>query len=170
VTRSSVVILLVALLCTACASTTSGHEAASTDASLTAMASRSTPGAVLADWLHQVVAGDYQAACRDMIEPNGTPAAASACLSGTAHTTLTSLHGNFKIDGLTRSSVITVGPVHVTGNKATVNGTGIHVDGSNLTALMLKHSTGIKPGQLALSFDMSRVRGSWYVAGMNLSV
>jgi hypothetical protein len=105
-----------------------------------------------------------------MVEPNGMPASASACLSGSAHTTLTSLHGNFRIDGLTRSSVITVGPVRATGNKATVNGTGIHVDGSDLTALMLKHSTGLKPGQLALSFSLSRVHGSWYVAGMNLSV
>ncbi len=44
------------------------------------------------------------------------------------------------------------------------------VAGTNLTALMTAHSTGVKPGELKLSFTMSDLSGHWYVSDLNLDV
>jgi hypothetical protein len=52
----------------------------------------------------------------------------------------------------------------------TVNGTSIMVGRSNLTALMTAHSTGVKPGELKLSFTLSNIGGQWYVSDLNLDV
>ncbi|HEY2237543.1 MAG TPA: hypothetical protein VGI21_02075 [Streptosporangiaceae bacterium] len=141
---------------------------------------RSDPGAVLTDWLHQVVVADYHAACRDMGEPASAGTAASpapapapapgACPSTDTVTALKSFHGNFVTDGLKVASQLMVWMPAPAGASVTVNGTSIMVGRSNLTALMTAHSTGVKPGELKLSFTLSNIGGQWYVSDLNLDV
>jgi hypothetical protein len=38
-----------------------------------------------------------------------------------------------------------------------------------LDALILAHSTGVKPGQVDLSFMLSQIDGAWYWSGLNLT-
>jgi len=137
----------------------------------TIAASRSTPGAVVADWIHQVAAGNRSAACQDMREPGlSAQRSATACMSAKGTTTLTALHGNFVTDGIRPSTPISVATAHVTGTNATVSGSDVHLSGTTLDLLMVAHSTGIKPGQLTIAFELSRVDGAWYVTGMNMNV
>jgi len=136
-----------------------------------AAVSRSTPGAVLTDWLRQVAVGNRSAACKDMREPGlSAQRSAAACISAAGATTFTALHGNFVIDGIRSSTPISVAAAHVTGTNATVSGSDIHVSATTLDSLMAAHSTGVKPGQITLAFDLSRIDGAWYVTGMNMNV
>ncbi len=153
---------LATLFCaSACASgaTSTASNGSSTPAPGTAAVNRSTPGAVLAHWLQQVVRGDYGRACQDMRRASSSTAAsapysAAACAarSSGSGSVLTHLHQNFTIDGITPRSSITVATAHVMGTSATV----------------IAHSTGVKPGQFSISFKLSRIRGAWYVTGMNM--
>ncbi len=85
-------------------------------------------------------------------------------------TALKSFHGNFVADGLKPASQLMIWMPKPSGASATVNGTSIMVAGTNLTALMTAHSTGVKPGELKLSFTMSDLSGHWYVSDLNLDV
>ena len=100
--------------------------------------------------------------------------AAAAKAIGSARTcasskTLTALHGNFTVDGITPGTPIRVAAAHVTGTSANVSGTDIHVSGTSLTSLMIAHATGVKPGQFTISFKLSRISGAWYVTDMNMN-
>jgi hypothetical protein len=153
------------------ASTTySSHAGTSTPAEqgpTASAASRSTPGAALTNWIHHVAAGDRRGACDDMAARSSQMA---ACMSAAGMATFTSLHGNFVADGIRSSTPIRVTGAHVTGPNATISSSEIRVAGTTLHTLMLKHSTGIKPGQFSLSFGLSRVGGAWYVTTMNMNV
>jgi hypothetical protein len=124
-------------------------------------------------WLQQVVRGDYSTACQDMGGASSSTAApapysATACASTGPVSTLTHLHDNFTVDGITSRSSITAPTAHVTGTSATVDGTEIYVSGKTLTALIVAHSTGVKPGQFSISFDLTRISGAWYITNMNM--
>jgi hypothetical protein len=147
-----------------------------------AVVNRSTPGAVLTHYLHQIARGDYGAACQDMAgplpgRPAPAPASATDCTSKSSVLLSTdhlrgfnALHRSFTGMGITPQSSITVAAAHVTGRKATVDGTDIHVLGTTLTSLMVAHSTGVQPGQFSISFELSRISGAWYVTGMDMSL
>jgi hypothetical protein len=138
---------------------------------------RSTPGAALTHWLQQVVRGNYPAACLDMAGGSSStaspaPYSAKTCAatSTSAARTLTRLHDNFSIDGITPQSSITVGTTQATGTSATVDGKDIQVSGSSLTALMIAHGTNVQSGQFAISFILSRLSGAWYVTNLNMNI
>lgn len=159
--RAFAAALAVLLCASACASgTASGTGAA---------VSRSTPGAALTDWLRQVVRGDYRAACQDTATATASaPTSAKGCASWSR--IMHALHGNFTVDRITPQSPITIVAAHVRGTSATISGTGIRVSGTTLTSLMLKHSTGVNPSQFSISFPLKRIRGAWYVAGLNMNI
>jgi hypothetical protein len=137
---------------------------------------RTGPAPVLAGWLHQLVVADYHAACRDMGEPASAGTTASpaptpgACPSPDTVTALRSFHGNFVADGLKPGSRFTVTAPSGSGRTVTVNGTRVTVAGSSLTALMTAHGTGVRPGELRVSFTLSAIGGRWYVSDLNLDV
>jgi hypothetical protein len=138
---------------------------------------RSTPSASLTYWLRQVAAGNYTAACEDMTEPlKGSaaplPNTAKVCTSKSNPSSAGAsvLHANFTTDGIRPGNSFKIGAVHFAGKIAGVKATDIHVAGSTLTSIMLKHSTGLKPGQLKLSFLLTRYHRAWYVAGVDLSI
>jgi hypothetical protein len=138
-------------------------------------AGRGTPSGSLAYWLGQVVAGNDTAACEDMAEPlKGSaaprPNTANACASKSNPSSagVSALHTNFAADGIRPGNSFRIGAVHIAGKIAGVKATDIHVAGSTLTSVMLKHSTGVKPGQLKLSFLLMRFHRAWYVTGVNL--
>lgn len=172
---------LAALFCaSACASgaTSTASGGSSSPAPGTAAAvNHSTPGAVLTDWLQRVVRGDYARACQDMggaRSSTGAPApyVAAACSSTSfgPDSPLALLHDDFTVDGITPRSSITVATAHVTGTSATVSSTDVHVSGRTLTSLMAAHITGVKPGQFSILFQLSRIRGAWYVTSMNMGL
>jgi hypothetical protein len=134
-----------------------------------------TPGAVLADWLHQIVVGDYKTACADMADTSKKatpgPSAAAACATAkTATATLTALHGNFTADGLKPATPISVTSAQVTGTKATVNGTEVRASGKTLKSLMLAHSTGVTSKSFSISFDLAKIDGGWYVTDLGMNI
>ncbi len=169
--------LFCASACASGATSTASSGSSRPTPSTAAAVNRSTPGAVLTHWLQQVVRGDYGRACQDMggassstAAPAPYSAAACASTSSGSASTLTHLHGNFTVDGITPRSPITVATAHVRGTSATVSGTDIHVSGTTLTSLIVAHSTGVKPGQFSISFKLSRISGAWYVTGMNMGI
>lgn len=130
-----------------------------------------TPGAALADYIHQLAAGHRKAACQDMGNPGfSAQRGMTLCMSARAEPMFTSLHRAFVTDGVKPSAPVSVTGVHATGTKATASAKDIHVSGTTLYSLMMAHSTGVKPGQATLTFPLSRVHGTWYVSGMNLNV
>lgn len=143
-----------------------------------AAAGRSTPAGAFSQWLRHVVKGDYPAACQDMAGATSrtstatVPYTARDCTAkaATADLELTALHKNFADDGITPQTPITVSKTHVTGNSATISGSEIHVSGTTLASLMARHSTGVKPGQLTLSFQLLRRHSAWYVTNINMAV
>ncbi len=177
----------------ACASGAAATAAASPPAATTATAGSSTPaaapasspaastadvhgapGMVLADWLHQIVIGDYKAACADMADTGATTApgahAMTACLAPKAVTTLAALHGNFTTDGLTASSHLSVTSAQVKGAQATVAGTAVSASGTTLSSLIIAHSTGVTAKSFALSFKLAKLGGGWYVTDLNMII
>jgi hypothetical protein len=131
-------------------------------------ASPGTPAGVLADWMHQVAAGDRSGACQEMRQPGLTAQrSAAACMSARGTTILTALHGNFVTDGIRPGTPISI-TAPATGTSVTISGRDIHLSGTTLDLLMAAHSTGVKPGQLAVSFGLSRIDGAWYVTDMNI--
>jgi hypothetical protein len=126
--------------------------------------------------MQQVVRGDYPAACLDMAggtssSASPTPYSTTTCTSKSAGaaTTLTHLHDNFTIDGITPQSSITVANTQTGGTTATIDGKDVQVSGTTLTGLMIAHSTGVKPGQFTISFTLSRFSGAWYVTNLNMN-
>jgi hypothetical protein len=118
-----------------------------------------------------VAVGDRSAACQDMREPGlSAQRSAAACMSAAGAATFTSLHGNFVADGITPTTPISVAVAQVSGASAMVSGSHVRVSGTTLDSLMATHSTGVKPGQLSIVFELSRIDGAWYVTGMNMNV
>lgn len=133
----------------------------------------SSPGAVVADWVHQVASGNLIASCRDEMDPAQLAGRLGAlCTSSLGRKAFTAYHGNFLIDGIRPGTPVTVTAAHITGSKATVSGSDVRVGvaGASLQSLMTAHSRGIKPGQLAIVFEVSRIDGAWYSTGMNITV
>jgi hypothetical protein len=91
-------------------------------------------------------------------------------MSAKGTSTFTALHTNFVTDGIRSGTPISVAAAHVAGTNATVNGSDIRVSGTTLESLMVAHSTGVKPGQLTIAFELSRIDGAWYVTNMNMNV
>ncbi|MGF7233941.1 MAG: hypothetical protein ACQSGP_03130 [Frankia sp.] len=91
-------------------------------------------------------------------------------MSAKATTTFTALHSNFVTDGIRPNTPISVAAPHVTGTSATVSGSDVHVAGTTLDSLIVAHSTGVKQGQLATAFTLSRIDGAWYVTDMNMTI
>lgn len=133
----------------------------------TTAATRATPGAALVSWIHQIAAGDRSGACNDMAAQTSEM---TECMSAAGTTTFTSLHGNFVTDGIRSSTPIDVTGADVKGTSATIGGDDVRVSGTTLNTLVAEHSTGVKPGQLNFSFDLSRAEGAWYVTNFNMDV
>jgi hypothetical protein len=131
---------------------------------------RTSPGAVLADWMHQVVRGDYTAACQDMRQP-GLSASRSQteCVSSQGRVALNALHANFTTDGIRPATPISA-VAHVTGTSATVGGGDVNVAGKTLNSLIIAHSTGVNGKNFDIGFDLTRMDGKWYVTNMNMNV
>ena len=154
---------------TAAVASASGTPAAQDQG--TAAAGHSTPGAALADWMHQVAAGNRSAACHDMREPGySAEKGQSLCMSSAAAASFNGMHTNFVTDGIKPSTPISVTGAQVNGTQATISGNQVHLSGTTLDSLMVAHSTGVKPGQFDMSFKLSKVDGAWYVGDVNMNM
>lgn len=90
------------------------------------------------------------------------------CMSAKAKPVFTAQHRAFVTDGIKRSTPVSVAAAHVTGTTATVSAKDIHVSATTLYSLMMAHSTGVKPGQFTVTFQLAQIHGTWYVSGMNM--
>jgi hypothetical protein len=118
--------------------------------------------------MHQVAAGDRAAACKEMREPGmSAQRSAADCMSAAGKGTFTALHANFAADGITAATPISVTP-QVKAANATASGSQVRIAGTTLDSLMAAHSTGVKPGQADIGFELASIDGAWYVTGMNL--
>jgi hypothetical protein len=114
-----------------------------------------------------VAAGDRSAACQDMREPGiSAQRAAARCMSAAGASTFKSLHNLF--GGIKPDAPIIVSAVQVQGASATVASSGVRVSRTPLESLMAARGSGVKPGQLSIVFELSRIDGAWYVSDMNL--
>ena len=130
---------------------------------------RKTPGAALTDWIHQMAAGRRTAACQDMGRPGFSGQQSMAiCMSAKAKPEFTAEHRAFATYGIRPSTPVSVVAAHVTGTKAIASAKDVHVSGTTLYSLMMAHSTGVKPGQFTVTFQLARIQGNWYVSGMNI--
>jgi hypothetical protein len=131
----------------------------------------SSPGAVVADWIHQVASGNLAAFCQDQLDPAQLAGRIGAeCKSGQGKKAFNAYHGNFVIDGIKPKTRVSVTAARVTGSDAAVRGSDIRVSGTSLDSLVTARTTGIKPGQLAWTFKLSRINGAWYVTETNINV
>jgi hypothetical protein len=149
----------------------SAHAHASTSTlpdPATAAAVRRTPGEALVNWMHDVAAGNRRASCEDAAPPGTSDMA--VCMSAAGTNGFNSLHGNFDTIGIKPSTPIGVTGGQVKGASATTDGNDIRVDGTTLNELEVRHSTGVKSGQLDFSWDLLRVDGAWYVTNMNMNL
>jgi hypothetical protein len=58
----------------------------------------------------------------------------------------------------------------VNGASATADASQIRVSGKTLLSLVEAHSTGLKPGQLRIAFELTRIDSAWYVSNMDMNV
>jgi hypothetical protein len=165
-------VLLTLFCASACASGATSSGSSSPTPGTTGV-NRSTPGAALKDWLQKVVRGDYNAACEDMDGSfNGrakpAPYSAADCVALRPVTTLTDLHSNFAVDGITPKDSIMVTGVHIRGTSAMADGTGIYVSGRTLNSFSIARSGGVNPGGTNLSCELTRFSGAWYVTSWSI--
>jgi hypothetical protein len=117
-----------------------------------------------------MAAGHRRAACQDMAQPGfSAQRSMAACMSAAGAGTFESLHKAFFTDGVKPSSAIRA-TARIKGTSATVDPNDIRVSAATLMSLLMAHSTGVKPGEASMSFDLSRIDGAWHVTDMNLEL
>ncbi|MGH3167547.1 MAG: hypothetical protein ACRDN0_16875 [Trebonia sp.] len=114
--------------------------------------------------------GHMRAACQDMRQPgHSAQSSLAACMSAKDVAGLKSMRHVFVADGVTASTRISA-TAHAKGTNATVSANDVHVSGTTLLSLIYAHSTNVKPGQIDITFLLSRIDGAWYVTGMNMNL
>ncbi|AOR36054.1 hypothetical protein BFF78_37850 [Streptomyces fodineus] len=141
---------------------------------------QSTPEAAVATLITAIIDGDTKQACL----VSGTPATGSApakvgtksmCESDSPEVRqmgdmVKRLRVSFTPKKPSGDPKVTVSQVSENGGKAVVPADKITVDGQTLDAIILSHSTGLKPGQVNVKFDATKIAGPWYVTNMDLAI
>ena len=161
-------------------------SASPSDGASDAAASLSDPTTALQAWVTNVIEGNYTQAC---MESTGMPTAtetsstsapsATVCADPTKPiadgqslaSTLDKLRNIFTPVGAKSGSPdVHVTPIKASGDSATYDARGITVDGQQLDDIVVAHSSGVTAQQLDLTFPLTRIDGSWYVANFNLQL
>lgn len=150
--------------------TYSAHASASTPATQDrATASRRTPGAALANYVRDTAVGNRSAACEDAGAAT-VSGGMKECMGPAGTPAWNSLHKDFASFGIGPGTPIRVTVPHFTGESVTISAGDVRVAGTTLLVLILRHSTGIKPGQFSMSWVMERIDGAWYATNMNMNL
>lgn len=147
----------------------------------------SDPATVMQVWLTNVIGGDYSQAC---MESTGMPTAtqtsstsapsAAVCADPTKpiadgqslESVLSKLRVVFTPKSATAGTPVNVQvtPVKPSGGSVTYDASDITVNGQKLDDIVVSHSTGVTAQQLDISFPLSEINGSWYVANFNMQI
>ncbi|MEU8969398.1 hypothetical protein AB0D11_08980 [Streptomyces monashensis] len=156
---------------------TAGGPTASSASSATR---ESTAEDAVAAWVTAIVEGRPRQACLVMAFPAtdasparaGTPAMCDGNTPEVRKTldTVGRLRTSFTPKGSTGDPQVTVAQVPVTGDRAVVPADRVTVDGQALDKVVLSHSTGLKPGQLDVKTESTRIDGAWYVTDFDLHI
>jgi hypothetical protein len=140
----------------------------------------STAEGAVAAWVTAIVEGRPRQACLVMAfratdaspARAGTPAMCDGDTPEVRKTldTVGKLRTSFTPTGSTGDPQVTVAQVPVTGDRAVVPADRVTVDGQTLDKVVLSHSTGLKPGQLHVKTESTRIDGAWYVTDFDLHI
>ena len=149
-------------------------------------ASMADPTAALQAWVTNVIEGNYSQACLESTGmPTGSATSSTAAPSAAvcADPTKIIADGQSIASALSRlrtlftpagaesgSPDVQVTPIKASGNSVTYDARGITVDGQELDKIVVAHSSGVTAQQLDLTFPMTEINGSWYVANFNLQI
>ncbi|WP_055558144.1 hypothetical protein [Streptomyces sp. NBRC 110028] len=162
-------------------STAAGPEKGEGEASSQPSATRQdTAEAAVATWVTAVIKGQPKQACLVMADPAkgsspaqvGTP---SRC-DGNApevrkmRENVGKLRTSFTPKQSTGDPKVDVARVPATGDKAVVPADKVTVDGQALDKVILSNSTGLKPGQLDVKVESTKIKGAWYVTNLDFNI
>ncbi|MFR0358564.1 hypothetical protein [Streptomyces sediminimaris] len=154
-----------------------GSDAA---ASTSSAERRSTAEEAVAAWVTAIIQGRPKQACAVMAFP---ATASSPAVAGTPATCnsdkpevrkvldgIGKFRASFTPKGSAGDPKVVVAQVPVTGDKAVVPAGKVTVDGQTLDKVVLSNSTGVKPGQLDVRMESTKIDGAWYVTDFDLHV
>ncbi|WSQ07038.1 hypothetical protein OG604_04430 [Streptomyces sp. NBC_01231] len=168
----------------ASSSTTSGAQKGKkgdeSKATQPSAARQSTAEEAVAAWVTAVVQGKPKQACLVMAEPatSSSPAevgSPSKCDSNTPEVrkmqkNIGQIRTSFTPKPPTSNPEVEVAQVPVTGGKAVVPADKVTIDGQSLDKVILSNSTGVKPGQLDVNVESTKIDDAWYVTNLDFNI
>lgn len=143
-------------------------------------AAQSSPEEAVAAWVTAVVKGDAEQACLLMAEAGtgSSPAvigSAETCADDSAQgrqikQSVGQFKESFTPDPPTADPKVEVTEATPTGDKATYPADKISIDGQTLADVIVSNSTGLKPDQLNVSVESSKLNDAWYVTNMDFDI
>lgn len=139
-----------------------------------------TPEEAVETWVSAVIEKQPAKACLVMAEPakGSTPAEVGSpelCNGKSAkgremQESIGRFRESFTPKGSTGKPTVEVAPPTVNGDKAVIPADKITVDGQTLDKVILSNSTGLKPGDLDVKFETTKIKDVWYVTNMDFNI
>lgn len=165
---------------TASGPTAETHEGNGSAASQPSTKRQPTAEGAVAAWVTEIIMGRPKQACLVMAFPatDSSPARVGApamCNSNTPEVrkmldNIGKFRASFTPKGSTGNPKVEVVQVPVIGDKAVVPADKVTVDGQTLDKVILSNSTGLKPGQLDVKMESTKIDRAWYVTDFDLHV
>lgn len=76
----------------------------------------------------------------------------------------------FTPKGATGKPTVEAAPPTVNGDKAVIPANKITVNGQPLDKVILSNSTGLKPGDLDVNFETTKIKDAWYVTNLDFNI
>src|ERR1044072_1385533 len=143
-------------------------------------ASRSSAEGAVGAWVTAIVKGQPKQACLVMAQPAkgsspaqvGTP---KRCNSNAPDVrkmeeSVGRLRASFTPKQSSGDPKVDVAKVPATGDKTLVPADKITVDGQTLDKAILSNSTGLKPGQLDVKVESTKIEDAWYVTNFDMNL
>lgn len=141
---------------------------------------QATAEEAVATWVTAVVKGEPKKACLVMADPAkgsspakvGTP---DRCDSNAPEVrkmreNVGKLRTSFTPKKSTGDPKVEVAQAPATGGKVVVPADKVTVDGQTLDKVILSNSTGLKPGQLDVKVESTKIKDAWYVTNLDLNL
>lgn len=161
-------------------------------------ASKSSPSAVLASWLTNLIEGRYSAVCDESVWVQMPSGAASPSWLPTSSQTYPSsapsvadcsditkpiIEGQSLQSALSRERAafglesavagkvsVHVATIHPSGDSVRIDARRVTVGGQRLDKIVESHTTGVDASQFDLTFPIERLGGSWYVGEFDMQL
>ncbi|MFF7654795.1 hypothetical protein ACFZCY_34015 [Streptomyces sp. NPDC007983] len=134
----------------------------------------------VATWVTAVIKGQPKRACLVMAQPatgssSAQPGTPSRCNSNAPEAReMRKNVGRFRESFTPKQSTgepkVNVAKVPATGDKTVVPADKVTVDGQTLDKVILSNSTGLKPGQLDVKVESTKIDDAWYVSNVDFNI